>query len=329
MFCPECGTENKDDSKFCKKCGTLLDEVSVSKNDSSKEVQNKQNQIFLNKNTKIIIVTIIIIAIIAVGAICLVSTSSAGQAISFAGKDFYIPQNNKITGNTSSVENGHNYLILEYTHNGNQVSVYGFDSKKTFDDFESLLYGLTATDNVDSELPVTVLKDPSTGSYEMTCEIDGHYFDVQIVDSNDDKALQEFSEFCKLNPNIKDYIYSGNAEPTESDESSVTIEFDDKFETQTSEGSVWQHTGSKDIGDGDTIGIIYIEGYDDQSGENYPFMVQGYTTDNGPGLLHHAITKVVYYYEENGQTFTETRDGEGLINVEPPKKPIKVVVYYN
>ena len=57
-------------------------------------------------------------------------------------------------------------------------------------------------------------------------------------------------------------------------------------------------------------------------------MVQGYTSENGPGLLHHTITKVVYYYEENGQTLTETRDGEGLINVEPPKKPIKAVVYY-
>lgn len=113
-----------------------------------------------------------------------------------------------------------------------------------------------------------------------------------------------------------------------SNDSSVTIEFDDKFKSYTSDGEVWQQTGSKDIGNGDIIGMCYVEGFSDQDGKNYPFGVQGYTND-GPGLIHHTITKVVYYYEENGQTFTETIDGESSISIEPPKKPIKAVVYYN
>ena len=135
--------------------------------------------------------------------------------------------------------------------------------------------------------------------------------------TNDDKPLNDSS-----------VTFSSNVETTESDESNVIIEFNERFETQGSEGPVPQQTGFKDIGNGDIVGIDYVEGFCEQLGENYPFSVQGYTAENGPGLLHHIITKVVFYYEENGQTFTETINGEGLINLEPPKKPIKAVVYY-
>ena len=113
-------------------------------------------------------------------------------------------------------------------------------------------------------------------------------------------------------------------------DSNVTIDFDDKFKTYD---GVWEQTGSKDIGDGDIIDMCYVEGFSEHALANYPFVVRGYTAD-GPGLLYHQITKIVYYYEENGQIFTKTVE-EGkhpvpiqpLISLEPPKKPIKAVVY--
>lgn len=62
MKCPNCGSENKDSAKFCKKCGSSLTRVVTHNNLIDKKETN-------NNNTKIVIVALIIVAIVLAGAL--------------------------------------------------------------------------------------------------------------------------------------------------------------------------------------------------------------------------------------------------------------------
>lgn len=201
MFCPNCGTEIKEGSKFCSDCGFSLCGDSSQNNDLFEEVQIKENSGFLTKTTKIIIAIILLIVVIDAMVICFVSPSSA-QSVSFAGKDFYIPNDAKIINNGSSTNNNYSVLMLEYIHNENNVTIYAFNDKEQFNIFLSLYDEYTI---MDSKLPVTIYKDFSEGSYGMMYELDGHYFNVVMYNSLDNKVLDEFSKLCEINPKIKDY----------------------------------------------------------------------------------------------------------------------------
>lgn len=71
MICPNCGAEDKNGSKFCKKCGTPLPSGENADNKNQNNIQNKSN----NKTLIIAVAAIICVAIVA-GAFVLVSNNS-------------------------------------------------------------------------------------------------------------------------------------------------------------------------------------------------------------------------------------------------------------
>lgn len=66
MICPNCGTENKDSAKFCKKCGSTLKDVSKDNEIPTHETNNNHS-----KNLIIICVTILICSSLIAGGIIL------------------------------------------------------------------------------------------------------------------------------------------------------------------------------------------------------------------------------------------------------------------
>lgn len=86
MICPECGEENQDSAKFCKKCGTSLNPVSTIKNDFNSN--NSQSSVGSstsggdNKNLIIICLTIIICAVLIAGGFMFLSNSGSNDGAS-------------------------------------------------------------------------------------------------------------------------------------------------------------------------------------------------------------------------------------------------------
>ena len=64
MKCPKCGNENNDSAKFCKKCGTPLNNMVSQENMADSTGGEKSN----NDNTKIIIAVLVVVAIVLAGA---------------------------------------------------------------------------------------------------------------------------------------------------------------------------------------------------------------------------------------------------------------------
>lgn len=71
MICPNCGAEDKNGSKFCKKCGTPL---TSEKNTPHKNQDNTQSK--MNNNVLIIAVAVVICVAIIAGAFVLTNTNS-------------------------------------------------------------------------------------------------------------------------------------------------------------------------------------------------------------------------------------------------------------
>lgn len=66
MKCSNCNSENSDGAKFCKKCGTPLEEKTINHEEIINSVGN--NKAKSNDNTKIIIIALAIVAIVLAGA---------------------------------------------------------------------------------------------------------------------------------------------------------------------------------------------------------------------------------------------------------------------
>lgn len=64
MICPNCKAENNEGAKFCKKCGTPLENKIV----SHEQVVNSMNENKKSDNTKIIIAALIIVVVVLAGA---------------------------------------------------------------------------------------------------------------------------------------------------------------------------------------------------------------------------------------------------------------------
>ena len=65
MRCPKCNSENSDNSKFCRKCGTPLTKSDSVSHQSMIDSMNKESK---GDSTKIIIAVLVIIAVILAGA---------------------------------------------------------------------------------------------------------------------------------------------------------------------------------------------------------------------------------------------------------------------
>lgn len=64
MKCPNCGSENNESAKFCKKCGNPLKEKVINHDEMINSISNKSN----DNTTKYIIVALVIIAVVLAGA---------------------------------------------------------------------------------------------------------------------------------------------------------------------------------------------------------------------------------------------------------------------
>ncbi len=64
MICPKCKAENSDSAKFCKKCGTKLEDNAV----NHENLINSMNEEKKSNNTKIIIAVLIVVIIVLAGA---------------------------------------------------------------------------------------------------------------------------------------------------------------------------------------------------------------------------------------------------------------------
>lgn len=73
MNCPDCGTENKDDAKFCKKCGASLDSIKTNVINNKNNVQTEKKS---SKNILIIAVAVIICVAIVAGAFVMLNGNS-------------------------------------------------------------------------------------------------------------------------------------------------------------------------------------------------------------------------------------------------------------
>lgn len=73
MICPNCGSENKDSSKFCKKCGCSLKEVSNENTVNNHNLEETNNS---SKNLIIICVTVVICSLLIAGGLVFYYTDS-------------------------------------------------------------------------------------------------------------------------------------------------------------------------------------------------------------------------------------------------------------
>ena len=71
MKCPSCNTENNDSAKFCKKCGTALNNNTINHENMIKSMSKDKS----DNTTKIIIVALIVVAIVLAGVFIYLQTS--------------------------------------------------------------------------------------------------------------------------------------------------------------------------------------------------------------------------------------------------------------
>lgn len=64
MHCPNCGSENSDSAKFCKKCGTALEKKAINHENLINSINDKSDN---NNSTKYIIIALAVIAIVLAG----------------------------------------------------------------------------------------------------------------------------------------------------------------------------------------------------------------------------------------------------------------------
>ena len=64
MKCPSCNTENNDSAKFCKKCGTALNNNTINHENMINSMNNKSGK---DSTTKFVIVALVIVAIVLAG----------------------------------------------------------------------------------------------------------------------------------------------------------------------------------------------------------------------------------------------------------------------
>ena len=80
MKCPNCQSENSDTAKFCKKCGTALNDEPSGPNSHESMVQSMNNEKSKNNTTKIIIIALAIVAVVLAGAFIYMFSTGDSQA---------------------------------------------------------------------------------------------------------------------------------------------------------------------------------------------------------------------------------------------------------
>ena len=120
-ICPNCGTENVDDSQFCKKCGTSLETKIKDKVYSNPKTSSTPKSSVNTKNILIIAITAILCVAIVAGAV--VYLNSDGDFNLFASAEpIHIINTTFTTGNALSAKSTCVINVGE-NHSGENVTV--------------------------------------------------------------------------------------------------------------------------------------------------------------------------------------------------------------
>lgn len=134
-ICPKCGAENKENSKFCIKCGTSLDQSSVPyTREEAKKVQVQQKQSDSGKNPKkkssrwliVILIVIILVLLFIIG--CALGKSPNSSSSSSSTKKTPVKQSSVLTQQQKQAAQSKQQ---NNTNNQNNLSVKGLTPQQT------------------------------------------------------------------------------------------------------------------------------------------------------------------------------------------------------
>jgi hypothetical protein len=151
MFCTNCGTENDNNAKFCKKCGSSLGS-SVDEFSESPEEEVIETNENTNNYTRIIVICICIIIIVA--GICAIFIESKKDCTLTITNEEFTEDNPLIIKLTDSKGNSIPDKTVEISFSNNEAS-YDF------------------TDTTNEEGSITVTQTFNLGTYNVTCNFEG------------------------------------------------------------------------------------------------------------------------------------------------------------
>ncbi len=93
MYCPECGTKNEKNAKFCENCGEKLETVQKETNKAAPKQKVAKQKKPMSKKSKIIIIVVIVIAAALVIGINSLKNSIDPKSIAKSYYEAYIHQN--------------------------------------------------------------------------------------------------------------------------------------------------------------------------------------------------------------------------------------------
>lgn len=221
MFCTNCGTENGDDAKFCRKCGSSLGSSVVETSESPEEevIETNEN----TNNTKRIVVICICVIIIVLGICTAFIESKEDCTLTITNEEF----------------TEDNPLIIKLTDSkGNPIP--NKTVKVSFSNSENS-YVLVNTTDEKGVLTVTTPSD--IGTYNVTCNFEG-----------DDKynyvSTTKSITIKKSEPNYESYDYSLSFEDTDTDGDGYVMLSDMNIAHTPEETQMQMFSDSDDNGDG-------------------------------------------------------------------------------
>ena len=109
MYCPKCNSENSDSAKFCKKCGTPLQNRTVS---HEKMMANINKEKSGDNTTKIIIIALIVVAVVLAGAFVYIYGFSNNNQQDDSSQNIDSNDDNQIKQASQSTQNTQSMKIL-------------------------------------------------------------------------------------------------------------------------------------------------------------------------------------------------------------------------
>lgn len=125
-YCSECGTENNDNSTFCRNCGERLSRINTV--DSSKNNHSPKSN---NRNKVLIIIILILITVLAIMGVSIYTLyNSSNSNDSIANNSSSLPVSD-IINNTSKISEDSN-VLSKTVYSGASVEIGNGDSISLF-----------------------------------------------------------------------------------------------------------------------------------------------------------------------------------------------------
>ncbi len=219
MRCPNCGSENNDSAKFCKKCGTPLKENTINHESMINSMSNSNK----SDTTKYIIIALIVVAVVLAGAFVYIygfgsnnddsnagavnnttsnavqqtepaqATQSTQDSQSKTTSSMFIKGGTFSTGSSLS-DKTYASIYVGSEHAGEKVKIQIYYSR----DGSALNHGNMVPKTVDSSGYINVRSADSYDYYPDYASINlydanGNLLDVQSVSLNPDSGSQSFT----------------------------------------------------------------------------------------------------------------------------------------